>query len=533
MQQQMEAKLASMSLKSPGLKSNMPSSPSTRNFSGSLNPNRQSLTLDSASSFLAGGGADNGLPSPAATGAGGDAAATLVQQRAKLKASNAAHRISAPVLSTSSDGRNVWGTQLGQVVESGNSTAQEVLVGGGQQQSDNNADGRVSPRPPRPGDLPLSPMVGDSWASMVKTPAMTMFPKENRQSQQQDVNNAGDWNTAGNAGGGGGGGGPRVPLLNDPPKNMRRTSKNAGGAGAGSMAQDTSSVYDNDGNLINQQQQQQQQQRNGGPGGWNGARSPALSNVSSGRFPTSGGGNGVTTNEEALASMMGMNGFNMGALASPGLGGLGGMGGMAGLAAAAAAAGMNMNQMNPYMLNMAAMGMGGPPLGMGGVPGAADAAQAQLLAAQMAARGFGPQAWMNMAGLAPGMGVAGAGGVNNLGMGGARRAPRSPGKPSSNNGRSGGGGGGGMGGGEKKDEEDVDPALLSDIPAWLRSLRLHKYTPNFEGMKWQDIVVMDEAALEANGVAALGARRKMLKTFDVVRKKMGMEDPAGGVPTSA
>jgi hypothetical protein len=74
-----------------------------------------------------------------------------------------------------------------------------------------------------------------------------------------------------------------------------------------------------------------------------------------------------------------------------------------------------------------------------------------------------------------------------------------------------------------KSEEDVDPALLNDIPAWLRSLRLHKYTPNFEGMGWQEMVMLDESALEAKGVAALGARRKMLKTFEVVRKKMGLE----------
>jgi hypothetical protein len=39
------------------------------------------------------------------------------------------------------------------------------------------------------------------------------------------------------------------------------------------------------------------------------------------------------------------------------------------------------------------------------------------------------------------------------------------------------------------------------------------------------MVLMDEAALEAKGVAALGARRKMLKTFELVRKKMGIEDP--------
>ncbi|TCD60474.1 Flap-structured DNA-binding and RNA-binding protein [Steccherinum ochraceum] len=84
----------------------------------------------------------------------------------------------------------------------------------------------------------------------------------------------------------------------------------------------------------------------------------------------------------------------------------------------------------------------------------------------------------------------------------------------------------------KKDEEDVDPKVLEDVPAWLRSLRLHKYTPNFEGMHWKDMVMMDEAALEAKGVAALGARRKMMKTFEIVRKKMGVDTPAGAAASA-
>ena len=101
---------------------------------------------------------------------------------------------------------------------------------------------------------------------------------------------------------------------------------------------------------------------------------------------------------------------------------------------------------------------------------------------------------------------------------------RSPGGKSSTSGRTGGG---------DKGEDDVDPALLEDVPAWLRSLRLHKYTPNFEGMHWRDMVVMDEAQLEAKGVAALGARRKMLKTFEVVRKKMGIEGPPSASSSAA
>jgi hypothetical protein len=39
----------------------------------------------------------------------------------------------------------------------------------------------------------------------------------------------------------------------------------------------------------------------------------------------------------------------------------------------------------------------------------------------------------------------------------------------------------------------------------------------FEAMKWQDIVNLSDDDLVAKGVAALGARRKMLKVFENVR----------------
>ena len=66
-------------------------------------------------------------------------------------------------------------------------------------------------------------------------------------------------------------------------------------------------------------------------------------------------------------------------------------------------------------------------------------------------------------------------------------------------------------------DEPIDLTILADVPGWLRTLRLHKYTPNFEGARWQDMVLMDDAALERKGVAALGARRKLLKVFENVR----------------
>ncbi|KAG2217611.1 hypothetical protein INT45_004166 [Circinella minor] len=71
---------------------------------------------------------------------------------------------------------------------------------------------------------------------------------------------------------------------------------------------------------------------------------------------------------------------------------------------------------------------------------------------------------------------------------------------------------------EKKYSDVVDLQLLEDVPGWLRSLRLHKYNNIFETMKWQDMVKLSNDDLEAKGVAALGARRKMLKVFDQVKQ---------------
>ncbi|KAK5086719.1 Flap-structured DNA-binding and RNA-binding protein [Lithohypha guttulata] len=72
-------------------------------------------------------------------------------------------------------------------------------------------------------------------------------------------------------------------------------------------------------------------------------------------------------------------------------------------------------------------------------------------------------------------------------------------------------------GSSKPPEDPADPKLLEDIPGWLRSLRLHKYTDNLKDMNWEDLVLLDDKGLEARGVNALGARNKMLKVFEQVR----------------
>ena len=73
-------------------------------------------------------------------------------------------------------------------------------------------------------------------------------------------------------------------------------------------------------------------------------------------------------------------------------------------------------------------------------------------------------------------------------------------------------------GSSKPPEDPTDPTLLQDIPAWLRSLRLHKYTDNLKDMKWNDLIELDDKKLEERGVNALGARRKMLKVFEQVKE---------------
>ncbi|EDO15744.1 hypothetical protein Kpol_1049p1 [Vanderwaltozyma polyspora DSM 70294] len=74
----------------------------------------------------------------------------------------------------------------------------------------------------------------------------------------------------------------------------------------------------------------------------------------------------------------------------------------------------------------------------------------------------------------------------------------------------------------------TDPKLLSNIPAWLKSLRLHKYSEALKGKNWVELIYLDDGKLEVLGVTALGARRKLLKAFAIVidYKERGLIDEA-------
>ena len=488
MQSQMEAKLASMGLKSPGL----PASPSARTFGSSLN--RQSVAGE-PSNFLSPDSA-NVNPGP---GGSGDAAATLAHQRAKLKA-NAAHRISAPgtLINEGMRSGNVWtSSQLGQVTERSPSPNNEAtlpppLPSSARPKSTDFSGIANSFRPQRVNAVQadsnfedqLSPIVGGNWASMVNTPLNPMFGDS--QTAVQNGNNLdaaavklANWNMSNNNH-------SRVVL--DDARKFRRPSA----VKSDNSDNNKTAVYGDDGEPINSSSLQNRGStlsKNASltnPGAVNNSllssgqnwpanpqRSPALSPVSSGRFngneqeaiPNLGFatmGSGGALNSSGIG--MGMSPFNMfnGINGMPSLSPINGLtGGMEGLT------------LNPLQ-------------------------QAQIFAAQLAASGFNP----NTFGMVPQQGSR-------------RQGGRSPGR--STNGRS------DAVGKEGKDDE-INPDLLKDVPAWLRSLRLHKYTPNFEGMTWKEMVVLDEAQLEAKGVAALGARRKLLKTFDAVKVKMGMQE---------
>jgi hypothetical protein len=170
MESQMEAKLASMGLKSPA-------SPAVRQLA------RQSLGTES---FLS--------PNAALFSDDSNAAVTLAQQRAKLKAQ--AHRISAPGTLTSSHtgGDNgpkspsLWtgnhdGDRRSPSPSFGNTRPKST---GSDRDVSASMAGNVANNlsPFFRGEEQMSPMPGGSWASMVNTPVVPMFGQNNNGGQQ-------------------------------------------------------------------------------------------------------------------------------------------------------------------------------------------------------------------------------------------------------------------------------------------------------------------------------------------------------------
>ncbi|EPQ26816.1 uncharacterized protein PFL1_05451 [Pseudozyma flocculosa PF-1] len=470
MVEQMEAKLASLGLKSPaGSAIKAPASPGA----GASNRHYQRQSTDAAG-YLS--------PNVAAmynSQSGNDAASALAAQRARLKA----NRTSAPG-TLRGESRNFSGGNLDQVAE------QRAIERSASPASDaasrpkstdlSNMAGR-SPRVTGPLDDQLSPITATgNWSSMVNTPLVPMFSEQqisgggeanvNLDAAAAQLAGLGQHHHASDS--------SRVLIDPDVSKYRRKSAQN------GQASQQPQH---------HQQQHQQQHphthqhQHQSGPGQVQGvlsnmydlqhgvASSPGLSpNMAA----QAGWGASPLTPQNAAFGGAGSGGFNIGAMSPNALAGLqsptGGMSNPLNLQmmnAMAAMSGLNLNNMNAAQFL---------------------AMQQQILQNQQSLAAFAQQSQQ-------------AGGSSQQG------------------------GGGGAGG---ADEEVPDLSVLNDVAQWLRHLRLHKYTPNFEKSSWREMVVMSDKDLEDKGVAALGARRKMLKTFEATRQKYGItmpgEDASGG-----
>lgn len=476
MAEQMEHKLASMGLKSPGaaaLKS--PYSRQSYDAAGLLSPQAAAMYMNSGNN---------------------DAAAMLAAQRAKLKA----NRTSAPGTLTAGEGSRNFSGSLDQVQERSGSPNPSADSGSRPKSTDGLSNVTRSPRASGPLDdqlSPISPAAGN-WASMVNSPMVNMYDEK---SQNAETNSNLDA-AAAQLASMGGQANERVVIDKDASKFRRKSGNEPSNQRSGQNPNQgmMTGMYDGS--------------NNGG-----GANNIGNMGLSPGLSPNMASGwNGMNASPSA-------NQFGFNIPISPNA--------LAGLQSPTGGMG---NPMNMQMMHaMAAMG------GLNNINAAQFLAmQQQMLQQQQAMAAMATQGGQqfqqqgqqppNSAGGRSGRQAFAGGPFGNAlspnppGSAGGRRSPRptqasAPLKTPTS--------AGGAGAAGEKEEEVADISVLNDVGAWLRQLRLHKYKPNFEGSNWREMVTMDDKALEDKGVAALGARRKMLKTFELVREKYNIPAPPG------
>lgn len=460
---QMEAKLSSMGFKPPQ------ASPAAKQFAR-LNM----ATSDNTA------GSDYLTPQAAAD----NAANTLAQQRARLNKS-AAHRISAPGTlsahynngSGEPKSAGLWTQNEVNERRSPSPSGQRPKSTGSDFSGVNNNNNNSAMRSPNPNqgnilDDSFSPMVGN-WASQVNTPLVPMFTDhDHHSSSNADMSNANaklaSWGAQHqNAGNVANSKDVTVVQLDDA-KKFRRSGR-VGPSDSNNLAAPM-------------------QGTGSGVAGSSGPRR-VPSNVGFGQPPASPSASSQQAALSAQANWRNTNGL------SPNLGG-----------GHLSAGGMNLNtgNMTPQEITNALMQQ-------------QSMMQAQLQLQQNllmmnglmspnmgSAQGFNPLSPLMSSGS---QGHWGSSSNNNN----KTRSPRPGGASSATHGNRTPSSSTHVPGSGANPDEQVDLALLKDIPAWLRSLRLHKYTPTFEKYKWEDMIKMDDAALEQAGVSALGARRKLLK----------------------
>ncbi|CAL4058781.1 unnamed protein product, partial [Meganyctiphanes norvegica] len=71
------------------------------------------------------------------------------------------------------------------------------------------------------------------------------------------------------------------------------------------------------------------------------------------------------------------------------------------------------------------------------------------------------------------------------------------------------------------DTDDVPPHHhlgMRDVGAWLKSLRLHKYSPLLSNLSYQELLALDEVTLESQGVTK-GARHKIVLSIEKLKDR--------------
>ncbi|KAI7934154.1 hypothetical protein MJO29_016585 [Puccinia striiformis f. sp. tritici] len=578
MKQQMEAKLAQLTKMSPA-------SPIVRQFA------RQSLGTNvnnpSNEPFLS---PNSALLSESNSFNGGsnDAAATLASQRAKLQ-SKAANRVSAPgqLLGDSSLKSPKWSNFSGTVEEEAQSrsasprpksTSSEINPSANQHASNAPTLSRTLPSPRLGQESQMSPAVGGSWASQVNTPLVPMFankdPGHNNETHQAHseavANRLAEWGASHQAGSNSASlpasalapSKPRATVdappsgiqLDDARKFRRASKSNATNASSGfsGVLSGMNSLSNSTASTVQAPSRSPSNNAANSQSGMlsrtmpSGNTHPSNAHLTSAMSASSGP---ALPNHMSTQSLLGASQTAMAAaqqnwrngLSSPNTQSLNSPDPtmVNNLAMMNALAGMNGGMDINSMANLAAMTNMSDPNALQNMANLLNMRQQiqqvqslQALQQQLQQNGMITGMMNNAPLLSPanngrlgmnmgGFPMNGGGGIGKRSpggpvMGGSRSTTAAANKPNHT-----------PGSGANPDE-DLDMKLLGDVSAWLRGLRLHKYTSNFEGSNWKEMVLMNDTDLENRGVAAVGARRKMLRTFETVRIKTGMTLPGDG-----
>lgn len=544
----MDAKLASLGLKSPA-------SPAIRQFA------RQSLgamPMGDAAGFLSPSSAmlqppprsssnstsnPNDSPQSSSAHDSADAATLLAAQRARLNA-HAANRISAPgsLLSaydtTTSIRSPLWSqANSEQVAErassrdgrspspdgrasNGNRSRPASMVSDhGLPSSASNAGNMSNNLSPNLGsgeqihmthveNGALSPLLpNQSWASMMNTPLVSTFGQGSMNAQEGTF--------------------PRLDMSTNSNSGTNWANQSAAALAANGIVLDDAKKFRRNGRSSDQG-------LNNNVNNNNNNLNNAMNNMNLG-----GGNANIASQQAAMAAQQNWRNMNTNNVNSGGNVNNGGSSDLTNLANLQAA----MQQINAAAVAGGGNGLNSPQMAMANLLAAQQQIQQQMQLQQLMA-GMSPMGMMNnlqqqQQMLSPVLGGMGLGmmpqsATSSSSHSNNRRSPR----PSD---RATMGGNlhnalsnktlGGINGAGTKDfsagsgtnpDEAIDFNLLSDIPSWLKSLRLHKYTPNFENNHWEKMIMMTNSDLELKGVAALGARRKLLKVFENVRNAQGI-----------